>query len=343
MIGAASCGGYEGESDVLPTQRVEEGGYLRPHHWQFTLSYRKLNSHRHFSGPNEQTQRQEQATEVRNDINLFNFILSYQASPRWSFSVNVPLLFAERKIPGKIFEEFLHQPGAPDQYQYSRGPGDVTLSAQAWIWRPPTESNGNIAVSFGLQFPTGQANAQSTVNTVNGPMRVINDQSIQPGSGGWGIVVGTQMFKAVKKAVFFADGSYVIMPQQTNGVKNGFGSFHVPANVALMSIADSYLAEAGVAYPVPKVRGLAVTFGPRYEGVPARDLIGGSEGFRRPGYAVSLGPGFEYFRGRNIWTFSMPWAIMRNRTQSVPDIENHTRGDAAFADWLILADYSVRF
>ena len=54
-----------------------------------------------------------------------------------------------------------------------------------------------------------------------------------------------------------------------------------------------YLVEAGVAHAIRQVRGLTVTFGPRWEGVPAKDLIGGSLGFRRPGYAVSLAPGFQ--------------------------------------------------
>ena len=45
-----------------------------------------------------------------------------------------------------------------------------------------------------------------------------------------------------------------------------------------MSIPDQYLADGGIAYPVPKIRGMAAKFGMRYEGVKFRDLIGGSLG-----------------------------------------------------------------
>src|SRR5258708_37907945 len=60
------------------------------------------------------------------------------------------------------------------------------------------------------------------------------------------------------------------------------------------SIPDQYLADGGIAYPVPKIRGMAAKFGMRYEGVKVRDLIGGRVGFRRPRDALSVEPG-----GRN--------------------------------------------
>jgi len=88
---------------------------------------------------------------------------------------------------------------------------------------------------------------------------------------------------------------------------------------------------------------LTVTFGPRDEGVPAKDLIGKSEGFRRPGYAVSLEPGVQYVYRKNIFTASVGRAIYRDRTRSVPDRILGTHGDAAFADWVWLASYSLRF
>jgi hypothetical protein len=109
------------------------------------------------------------------------------------------------------------------------------------------------------------------------------------------------------------------------------------------SISDEYLLESGFAHPLPKVRGLTFTVGPRMEGVPAEDLIGGSLGFRRPGYAISIEPGVQYVHGRTILTASVGKAIYRNRTVSVPDRMNGTRGDAAFADYVWLASLSHRF
>lgn len=89
--------------------------------------------------------------------------------------------------------------------------------------------------------------------------------------------------------------------------------------------------------------GLVVTFGGRFEGFPPRDLIGASNGFRRPGYAISLDPGFLYVRGGYVFSCNVPWAIERNRRRSVTDIANRTHGDAAFADYALTLGISRRF
>ncbi|MBV8817381.1 MAG: hypothetical protein JO022_03425, partial [Acidobacteriaceae bacterium] len=81
----------------------------------------------------------------------------------------------------------------------------------------------------------------------------------------------------------------------------------------------------------------------RWEGVPAKDLLGDSLGFRRPGYALSLAPGLEYVHKRNVITMQVGKAILRDRTRSVPDRILGSHGDAAFADYLWLASYSHRF
>ena len=90
-------------------------------------------------------------------------------------------------------------------------------------------------------------------------------------------------------------------------------------------------------------RGLAAKFGMRYEGVKVRDLIGGSLGFRRPGYALSVEPGAQYEHGKTTWSLNIPVAVQRNRKRSVPDLMQGKAGDAAFADYLILLGYSRSF
>ena len=79
------------------------------------------------------------------------------------------------------------------------------------------------------------------------------------------------------------------------------------------------------------------------EGVPVRDLLGKSNGFRRPGYAISGDPGFLYNRWGYVFSCNVPWAIERNR-RSVPDIANGIRtGDATFADYVLTFGLSKRF
>lgn len=74
-----------------------------------------------------------------------------------------------------------------------------------------------------------------------------------------------------------------------------------------------------------------------------RDLRGPSDGFRRPGIAVSIEPALHIVRGKSTVTIGIPVALYRNRFVSVPDEARGAHGDAAFADYLVLAGSSRRF
>jgi hypothetical protein len=171
------------------------------------------------------------------------------------------------------------------------------------------------------------------------------DYSIQPGNGGYGMVVQWQGFRAVgNHLIFYTDGDYIASQGDTNGIARGATqSTTTPLN-NYVARSDQYLLEAGVSVPIQQVRGLAVVFGPRYEGVPARNLFPNSNGgFRRAGFAVSAGPGLQYGRGSNILSASVFKAVHRDRTTSVPDEVYGTHGDAAFAQYVWLASYTHRF
>ena len=73
------------------------------------------------------------------------------------------------------------------------------------------------------------------------------------------------------------------------------------------------------------------------------DLIGSSDGFRRPGYAISAEPGVTWTKGAHTFSLQVPIAVDRARLRSVPDRANGTHGDAAFADYLIIGGYIRRF
>ena len=88
---------------------------------------------------------------------------------------------------------------------------------------------------------------------------------------------------------------------------------------------------------------LAELVGGRMEGVPVRDAFGKSNGFRRPGYAISADPGFLYAFGDNVFSCNVAWAIERNRRASVPDITRGAHGDAAFADYVLSFGFTRRF
>lgn len=328
---ASGQGCIVARSSGQPAGPESQGGYLMPGEFNLTIGYRHQFSFRHFVGATEQTYRIQQGTQVMNKINLENVNITYQATPRFSFSVDMPLLLASRRSNNSAYTTA------------AQGIGDTIVSAQGWLWNPKENTKGNVSFGFGMMLPTGKDNVMNRVDAFNGkgPQDVVLDYSVQPGSGGYGILFQWQSFKNLGTSQLFFNGSYIATPQSTNGVLRSSTSTN-PVT-AYNSISDQYLLEAGVAHSIRKVRGLSVTFGPRFEGVPAEDLFGESLGFRRPGFAVSLEPGIQYARGKSLFTAQVGKAIYRNRTRSVSDKMTGGHGDAAFADYVWLASYSFRF
>lgn len=164
-------------------------------------------------------------------------------------------------------------------------------------------------------------------------MNLTVDQSIQPGDDGLGATIDIQVYRMLSHK-FMINGTfyYLVNPRETNGeaARNGNNIFSVP---------DQYAYRLGATYISP-FSGLSFYLGGRREGIPVYDLIGGSDGFRRPGYVISIEPGINYSHGNFAVNVNVPFAIERNRTQSVLDKKNSTpenrrHGDAAFSDYLI--------
>lgn len=308
------------------------GGYMAPGEWDVSIGYRHQYSFRHFVGDVEQKQRIQLGNQVMNKINLLNLNVTYQATKRFSFTFSAPLLLASRRSNNSPYTTT------------AQGLGDVLATAQGWLWKPTGESAGNMSFGLGVVLPTGKDNVINRVDAFDGkgPRDVVLDYSVQPGAGGYGLAFQWQSFRNLSRTTqTYLNASYIATPQNTNNVLRSTTSTNPLTKYS--SISDQYLVQAGVAHAIRAVRGLTLTFGPRWEGVPAKDLIGDSLGFRRPGYAISLEPGFQYTRGMSLFTFSVGKAIHRDRTRSVPDRIAGTHGDAAFADYVWFAGYSYRF
>jgi hypothetical protein len=305
------------------------------------LGYRYQPSHRHFVGDVENVSRAQLHTEIYNLYHLLDVGVERQVNERWSVFASLPMVFAHR-----------NQLYAPTAKYVVNGIGDVSFGARAWIFKPPTESGNNISVGLSIKTPTGKSDA-SQAATLNGQTIVATaDQSIQAGDGGWGFALDAQGFRRMKKidTQLYFSGVYLFNPMGTNGAYT-FRSFpQLNHREDYMSITDQYLFRAGFGHVVPRVRGLiptirglAVSFGARWEGVPAHDVFGSSNGFRRPGYALSLDPGLLYTRNNYTFTVNGPWAVRRDRTRSVPDVLNGIHGDAAFADYTVILSLGHRF
>ena len=192
-----------------------------------------------------------------NKINLLNLNVTYQATRRFIFTVSAPLLLASRRSHNSPYTTT------------AQGLGDAAINAQGWIWRPSSESGGNAAIGFGVLLPTGKDNVVNRVDAFNGkgPQNVVLDYSIQPGSGGYGLLFQWQSSQPRPDHELYLNANYVATPQNTNGVLRSS-----TANPLTMynSISDQYLVQVGIAHPISVVRGLTLTIGPRWEGVQPR-------------------------------------------------------------------------
>jgi hypothetical protein len=309
--------------------------------WEAALSYRYQYSDRHFVGREEQHQRQDENSQVTNNINVVDLSLRYNLDRRTSVSLSIPYLEASRTSGLRAGDRVVDRVSVR-----SNGVGDVVLGGSRLLLDPSKPRRGNVSLSLGIKAPTGEDGATDTrVRLVNG-QRVGTvesvDQSIQPGDGGWGAVVGVSGYRLLDTAgtvAAYGAGSYLINPEGTNGVR----TFRSRPSEAIMSIADQYVVRTGVQATPKAWRGLGAGLGGRIEGVPPHDLFGSSEGFRRPGYAISVEPSLSYTRDRYAVSLAVPVAVERNRQRSVSDIQVGGHGDAAFADYVVLLGYFVKF
>lgn len=314
---------------MLARNTCSRADHDHPKLWTVSTSYRYQPSFRHFIGTVEQVQREVNHNQIENIYHLVDVSIERQLTARWSVSASVPMLFAHR-----------NQLYSPTGKYVVNSFGDASVGVRASIFRPPTESGNNISVGMSIKLPTGVYNA--TGRAISGGREIIAtaDQSIQPGDGGTGFSLDIQGYKRTffQSELYFA-GVYLFNPRDTNGVS----TFRRANGETVMSVADQYLFRGGIGRAIPKLHGLAGSIGGRIEGVPVRDLIGGANGFRRPGYAISVDPGLLYVYKDYTFSLNTPVAVERNRKRSVADYLNNTHGDAAFADYTFMLSVSRRF
>jgi lipopolysaccharide assembly outer membrane protein LptD (OstA) len=301
------------------------------HHFDITVGYRYLSSSRHFVGTVEQVQREILHNQVENNIHLMDVAISYQLNHRWSLTGSLPIMVATRNEPKRgLF--------------HVAGIGDASIGARAWIFRNPTESGGNVSFGLSLKMPTGKDNFQDFAFIGGKRVVITSDESVQAGDGSWGLALETSGYQRTYfNSMLYFSGTYLFNSLFNSKGTNGIPTFRTRPGEDVIAITDEYLYRGGISHALPKIKGLIGTIGGRMEGVPVRNAFGQSLGFRRPGYAISLDPGFIYARGRNTFSCNVPWAVERNRRASVSDIANHTHGDAAFADYLLMLSYTRHF
>lgn len=318
--------------------------------WMLGVSNRYFKSFRHFVGTEEQKERLERKTEVINYTYTLDLVLTRNLSKGWSITLDVPVTSNARS---SMYEHGGNSNGQNGRhFTRSFGIGDIRFSVYRWLWQPGASLKGNIQVGLGLKFPTGDYKYQdyfikNDSTKVFGPV----DQSIQLGDGGTGITTEINAFyNFIEYLGVYGSFYYLSNPREQNGVSTARGGTPSASAVLygtdVMSVPDQYMIRAGVS---AMYEGLTLSAGIRKECQPSEDLIGGSRGFRRPGYIISIEPGITYsFKKATVYAY-VPLAVKRNRTQSVADKLQteatgvYRQGDAAFADYLVNIGCTFKF
>jgi hypothetical protein len=312
--------------------------------WDLTIGNRFFRSYKHFVGTEEQKQRIKNKSNVINTAYELDLTATRTFNSRWSLGITLPVLAFGRS---SLYEH----DGATRHNTHSFGIGDVRVAAYRWMFDPAESHKGNIQLGLGIKLPTGDYRVQdyfykNADSSVLGPV----DQSIQLGDGGTGITFEFNGFLNFSPRFgVYGTFFYLANPREVNGTSTARGgtpsATNKKYNTDVMSVPDVFMTRAGLSY---MLNHLTFAGGVRVEALPSKDLIGGSRGFRRPGYIISAEPSVTYVAKKISYNLSVPFALKRNRTQSNSDLRrtkdtgNHVQGDAAFADYLVSAGINFR-
>ena len=318
---------------MSPSLGTRDISYLNAGQWEMTLSYRFLHSENIYIGTDVQPQISAAGVEPRFDVNSFDLSFRYGITQRFSATVTVPFIHSKASL--------VHPDGVRRTGGLGVELGDMRFGGNFWLLDPLTHPNGNVAVSLGFKTPSANEASTGTTFTPDGPVNGPVDIAMQPGDGGWAIILEGQWFqKAFKNTIAYASGFYMFNPRNTNSVEPPQSN---ATNRFFMSVPDQYSARAGLTIPVWAAKGISLSLGGRVDGIPVTDVFGGSDGFRRPGYVVFFEPGVTWGLGKNTFNFGAPIAVRRSIQTSVLDGSRSVRTGGGLADFLILAGYSRRF
>ncbi|WP_198513434.1 transporter [Confluentibacter lentus] len=332
--GFSSCNGF-----------MEQGGMIMKGDFSVGTNFRYFQSFRHFRGTHEETHRVENGTQVINDSYFVDIVFNYAISDRLYATVLLP--FASH-VRSSMYEHGGNPPNGLGERHITRSSGlsDMRLGLGYWLFKHDKRGY-NFALGAGIKLPTGDYSYMDTFYN-QGPNRdqdieSVVDQSIQLGDGGVGFNLDFQGYYMLSHSFTLTTSLfYLFNPEVTNGVLARGSTTNE------FSVPDQFAVQLGTLYS-PNIKGVNFYLGGRIEGVPSSDLIGSSEGYRRPGYAISVDPGISYNTNNLSLNLNVPIALERNRTQSFLDKKRtaetgvFTQGDAAFADYLINFNLTYRF
>ncbi len=296
--------------------------------WQVTLAYRRLASDEFFVGTEENASGAPGGRSPEFKIHTVVADVAYAFNDQYRLRLSVPFSTGSLvTYPGNVRTE-----------QNAGGLGDMSLMGEAWLLKPRTHERGNIGFGLGFKAPTGSHTKKVEGAPTTGPTQGNADQTIQPGDGGWGVLLASQAFHQItERANAYAYGFYMVSPKAHSDVKWNNGYY--------WSVPDVYSARLGAAYDVQPDWGLALSLGGRFDGIPVHDLLGGGDEttVKRSAQILYADPGLSLARGRGTFTLSVPYRVYVNREKSLLEQRTGGANQGGFAKYLVFASYSRRF
>jgi hypothetical protein len=286
--------------------------------WQLAIGNRYYKSFRDFRSTIDLETPLQNESINRNFTT--EFVLTHLLSNGWAFSLSLPISSNSR--------ESSLEHGGPNTTRHTTrafGLGDMRFIATKWLLPAKENRKINIQAGVGLKLPTGSYRAQDYFfrNDTTKVLAPVNP-GIQPGDGGLGLIGQLAGYYILSdKLNFYADLYYMASPAEQNGVSVLSGRNPTPnqikAGIPETSVTDAYVLRAGLFYKLGKNADFSL--GVRKEGVPVEDFLGRSGGTRRPGYYLSIDPGFIIRSNKVSWYAQMPFnfksAIFQNNTDVI--------------------------
>lgn len=327
----AAAQGCEPIRFTTPVNLGGEGqAYQRRGEWRLGVAYRRLESNQWFIGSTDASSRAPGGQSPVIKIHTFVADVTYSFTERVSAQLSIPI--SSGSFSRRWADSVVHT-------QTATGLGDVSLVGNAWLLAPRTHPRGNIELGLGLKAPTGSHTIASQFYMSRSVINFPADQTIQPGDGGWGLLLQSQAFRQLSERIFgYASGSYMASPKGHSDVPL------VPGSDTYWSVPDVYSARVGGAFDALPDEGLTISLGGRVDGIPVRDLLGGGDESttKRPGYVIFAEPGLSLALGKSTFTLTVPYRLKVNREKSLLEQRTDGTNGGGFAKFLVVAGYSHR-
>ena len=304
-------------------------GFVAAKHWEIGAAFRRLSADQWFVGSQVSESAAPFGQPLFLGIESLDATLTYGVTDRVSVTLTVP------------FSRGTHSRFYADGIRHTvkaAGLGDISGIANIWLRRPSAESSGNVALGFGLKTASGDNGVVDNFFLAGGSVtKNPVDQSIQLGDGGVGVILQLQSYRKLRGGISsYLYAWYLLTPREKTAVPS-------PLSGVPLSVPDVYSARSGLSFPLLRKLAISGSFGPRIDGIPLRDAVGGSSGFRRPGYSLYLDPGIVVTARRSTWSVNVPVRVHQDFQRSLADIERGSAGGGDLAKYLILIGYTIRF